>query len=95
MCLNKFDDKGKKANLNLYGPDENYPHRRIELMYKPCTPVKLNPENKHLLQEECYVSWEDKDVFGKKLDEIKEWIGQPDLNIVYNHETVAMNQYGK
>ena len=51
LCLNKTD-----TDLNLYGPNENTPHRSIELMFLPvgcnettenCT-EKLNESKKYV-----------------------------------------------
>jgi hypothetical protein len=38
------DINGKPVRFDIYGPDENSPHRRLELLYKPCTPVKFDPK---------------------------------------------------
>ena len=54
-CLNENDKDGKPVNMDLYGPDENYPHRRIEIMYRPCDPIKETEANKHLHETECLV----------------------------------------
>ena len=94
MCLNKKDNNGVDANPNLYGSDENYPHRRIELMYRPCVPVTMDSDNMHLHEDACLVSGQSEPELAKQLADTKKWISQPDLNIVYNHETVQMDKYG-
>ena len=33
--IDKKDVNGKDVNTNLFGPDENTPHRRMELMFRP------------------------------------------------------------
>jgi len=95
MCLNKKDNNGRDATPNLFGVDENYPHRRIELMYRPCMPITMDSDNKHLNQDACFVSGQSETELAEKLEDTKKWISQPDLNIVYNHETVQMDKYGK
>ena len=94
MCLNKKDSNGKDAMPSLYGPDENYPHRRIELMYRPCEPVKMDPSTVHLHHDACLIAEKNDEEYGKRLNDTITWLTQPDLNIVYNHETVQLDKYG-
>ena len=44
--MNPKDDKGKDTNLNLYGATENGIHRRLDLVYYPCTHKQETDENK-------------------------------------------------
>jgi hypothetical protein len=37
-CLTGKDVSGNEANFDLFGQDENAPHRRIEFSFLPCTP---------------------------------------------------------
>jgi len=45
VCMNDYDHDGKLVNKKLFGPDENLPHRRIELIFKPCVPEIMTEEN--------------------------------------------------
>jgi hypothetical protein len=47
-CLNDLDREGRKINKNLFGPDDGKPHRRIDLIFKPCTPIHPNDAKKNL-----------------------------------------------
>ena len=79
MCLNAYDKNNLPVNTNLYGADENYPHRRIEIMYRPCKPRIWDNEHSYLVEDECFISDDDQATKLDKLRLIKEWIGQPDL----------------
>ena len=74
MCLNKKDNKGNDAMPNLYGPDENYPNRRIELMYRPCEPVKMDPTTRHLHEDACFVAENNAESYERKLNETIAWL---------------------
>jgi hypothetical protein len=41
-CLTGKDLSGKPVKFDIYGPDENSPHNRLEFLYKPCTPVNFD-----------------------------------------------------
>ena len=38
-CLTGLDKEGNKVDMEIYGPDEISPHKRLELFYRPCIPV--------------------------------------------------------
>ena len=40
-CLTGEDLDGNKIDLEIYGPEEMTEHKRLELFYKPCTPVPI------------------------------------------------------
>jgi hypothetical protein len=35
LCIDKVDRMNETIDLKLYGPNENSPHRMIELMFRP------------------------------------------------------------
>ena len=37
-CLTGKTLAGVDADLNIYGPDETTPHKRLEFLYRPCIP---------------------------------------------------------
>ena len=39
MCINRVDENGEKLDLRIWGKSEVEPHRRLDLSFKPCTPV--------------------------------------------------------
>jgi hypothetical protein len=81
-CLTGKDVKGAAVDFNLYGPDENSPHRRLEFLYKPCTPTNFNP-NKN--DQFCTVpDVNNKDDMAKKLKEIQNYVGAADLVLMFN-----------
>ena len=40
-CLTGNDIDGNPVDLEIFGEAENVPHRRLEFVYKPCTPNKV------------------------------------------------------
>jgi hypothetical protein len=42
-CLTGKDIYGNDVDLEIYGPEENLAHKRLELFYSPCIPVPLQP----------------------------------------------------
>jgi hypothetical protein len=36
MCMDKKDNNDQPIDMNLFGRDQNSPHRRIELILQPC-----------------------------------------------------------
>jgi len=39
FCMNNLDINGKPLDKHLYGPDDAFDHRHIEIMFKPCVPT--------------------------------------------------------
>lgn len=64
-------------------------------MYRPCIPKIWDNEESYLVENECFVSDMGNATTFEKLRKIKAWLGQPDLLLVYNVETLVMNKYGK
>jgi hypothetical protein len=50
-CLNDTDTEGRKINKKLFGPDDGKPHRRIDLIYKPCMPPAKTELNAEILKK--------------------------------------------
>ena len=49
FCMNREDLEGNPLVKKLYGPDDAFKHRHLEIVYKPCTP-DLQPEEKHTVK---------------------------------------------
>jgi hypothetical protein len=43
-CLTGEDIDGNMLDLEIYGPTENTPHKRLEFLYRPCTPVPIQDD---------------------------------------------------
>ena len=39
-CLTGNDLGGKEISLEIYGPDETTPHKRLEFLFRPCIPTQ-------------------------------------------------------
>ena len=77
-CIDKVDTTGHKVNLRLFGTDENAPHRRMELMFLPCKPIRKTKKNRH--RKDLCLAKNPK----QKLREIKKYLNAPDMEIIYN-----------
>ena len=96
MCMDQYDKAGKKVNTTLFGQDENTEHRRYEVIYKPCTPRPMNPYDlDYEYFTNCFTRNDTAEGYQQKLNEIKEWIGQPELILAYNEEQVDFYYYGQ
>ena len=77
-----------------FGPYESVPNRRIEIMFNPCTPKVMTkdepPEN---YNDKCLVRNATKAAYDEKLQEIKDWIGKPNLIFVYNKESLDLRKF--
>ena len=51
--MDERDKDGNHVNLNLYGDDDTSPHRRLDLIFKPCKGIQLTQENKDRVNDEC------------------------------------------
>lgn len=38
FCIDQNDTEGNPLVKKLYGPDDAFNHRHMEIMFKPCTP---------------------------------------------------------
>jgi hypothetical protein len=43
-CLTGEDIDGNMLDLEIYGPTELTPHKRLEFLYRPCTPVPIQDD---------------------------------------------------
>ena len=39
MCLDNVDTEGRPVDYKIYGADEIGAHRRLDIIFKPCTPI--------------------------------------------------------
>jgi hypothetical protein len=44
-CLTGNDVEGNKIPIELYGPDETTPHRRLEFLFRPCIPKQKSQDD--------------------------------------------------
>lgn len=80
----------------MFGTDEEVPNRRIEIIYKPCIPDVMEWfHNKTDYDTKCLVERSDVGSYKRKLEEIKEWIGMPDLIFAVNREGSDLSNYGR
>ena len=95
MCIDERDEEGVLVNQNLFGSDENGPNRRLEIIYKPCVPTVMEwHQNDTDYATKCLVERNDPVAYEKKLEEIKKWIGTPDLLLAYNLEELDLKYHG-
>jgi hypothetical protein len=79
------------AILEIKGEAENMPHRRLEFSYRPCTPVDTTDTSVN-----CHADiTNNPNAYEEKLQEIKDWIGNPNMLIIYNHKKVMKQKFGK
>lgn len=59
-------------------------HRRLDINFKPCIPIQLTEENKHLRDSECIVDLKNATDVLEKKKEIDEYLNDPHLEIIVN-----------
>jgi hypothetical protein len=64
--MNTTDDKGKVIPKLLFGVS-GVDARTLDVIFKPCIPKQLTPENKHLVDSECIADYRDKKSLDNKL----------------------------
>ena len=85
LCIDEFDDKNKTTNVSLYGNSAHMPHRHIEIVFKPCVPQELTFNNSNKNATECLMEdSKNKTKLDERLKSTKEWLGAPDLLLIYN-----------
>ena len=72
MCLNKVDTEGKKYALDIFGDNDVYAHRRIDLNYFPCQPIQLTAQNRYLQKTKCIIDLKSRRAIKAKEREAKE-----------------------
>ena len=86
---------GTLVNQNLYGRDENSPHRTFEVIFKPCVPEVMTIEQTETdYEEKCLVRNSTREGYEQKLEEIKKYLGTPELIFVYNVEKLFLEKFG-
>lgn len=51
MCIDREELTG--GSLKLYGENDLYKSRRLELIYLPCKPIQLTDKNKRFKDQKC------------------------------------------
>jgi hypothetical protein len=85
-CFDKKDAEGNDVDFQIYGSSENLPHRRFDLSYIPCRPV-IGSESE-FPDANCRIDDNSKESFDQKLDKIVEYIGQPNLYVLMNRQSL-------
>lgn len=95
-CMDEYEEKdGKKLPLNrqLFGSGDAQPNRSLGVVFVPCIPDQITPENEGQKDEKCLADYTgEKDEDGltpslrKRWNESKRYLGSPDLNIWINKE---------
>jgi len=74
-CLNAKDTKGIVYKIELFGNDDFNTHRRLDIIFQPCTPIQLTRDNAKLASTKCIVNMKSKTALKKKLHETKHYLG--------------------
>ena len=93
LCMNDYDVNGLKVDKNLFGPDENTPHRRFELIFKPCKPTVMTADQDY--NTTCLVRNKTRAAYDEKLKEIITYIGMAELIFAYNVEKMNLKEFGE
>ena len=59
----------------------------------PCIPKQLTPYNKHLVNKECIADYKDPKSLAKKLQDSKDYLGEPSMEIASNNQRLDLNKY--
>ena len=89
FCLDKKDMDGNPVKMQLYGNNDNVPHRRIEVIYMPCLTYKERMKNKENVT--CKGSL---DNFEEIKQETETYLKDAELVVVYNHATFNTSRFG-
>jgi hypothetical protein len=92
MCMNDEDYKGVPIDKKIYGHTGGA-YRAIELNIIPCRPKQETPYNRHLKDKECIADLTSKASLKRKLQEIKDYLGRPSLNVVVNNERLDLRYF--
>ena len=98
FCINDTDEMGNAINqTKFFGPDDGSFNRRIDIIFKPCTPQMLTAENKHLKDKKCLANLADKQSMAERLRKSIEYLGEPEVKLVYNNQRIdtSENSWGK
>jgi len=92
--MNEVDTTGKPVDWNLFGRDETNAHRRLDIIFKPCTPIQQTPQNKNKADKECIVDLKDPAAVKRKFKDTIKYLGEPDLVLYENREYIDLQSYG-
>ena len=87
-CLTGNDIDGNPVKLEVQGQSENVPHKRLEFFYKPCNPVSI-VSGTDQSNVKCLIDSDQENAYQNKIEEIKLYVGDPNLLIVYNSQKVV------
>lgn len=88
-CIDETDEKGNKIDqTSFFGHTDGTLNRRLDIIYKPCTPQKLTDANKHLVNSRCLANLNNKKSLKRRLKKSIDYLGEPELKLVYNHERI-------
>lgn len=93
MCINDLDDQGNKLNKKIYGYT-GVDLRTIEINFIPCVPKQLTLYNKHLVDKECIADLKDPKAVAAKLQETKDYLGQPKISFFSNNQRLDLKEFG-
>ena len=68
FCLNRTQLMDKESG-RLYGDNQLFPHRRLEIIFLPCQLEQLTDENRHLKDTKCLVDLKNDTAVQEKLKE--------------------------
>ena len=86
FCLDDVDVTGKKVDIKIYGSDEVSAHRRLDIIFKPCTPQQLNASNAKDQKTKCIVDLKNKKALADKLRDTIDYVGEPELIMFQNNK---------
>jgi hypothetical protein len=90
-CLTGNDFEGNEIPIEIYGPDETTPHKRLEFLFRPCVPKQKTRFSDGV----CEADLNDPNSMLKKLNESREYLGNPDLVILHNNERFRADIFGE
>jgi hypothetical protein len=85
-CLDPKDKKGAPINKDLFGPDLYHKHRRLEINFLTCEAKQLTKDNFSDYDNKCLVDLKSPEKLAKKKKEILDYLGDPDIVMIYNNE---------
>ena len=90
-CFDHADSEGVPHDLKIYGSNENMPHRRLDLSFIPCKPTVGSERN--FPDAKCRIDNDNDSSYNKKLDEIIEYIGSPNLYMLMNRQSLQSGNF--
>jgi len=56
-CLDKVDSEGKQINRKLYGSSDSMASRHLAIVLRPCVPIPVTDDNRHMEDEMCLANY--------------------------------------